>query len=406
MSAIVRVFTALAFAFALMVALPAPSAQAACIDARWCDTESEAQARALANCTDFPHWITPGPVAVKATHPNQTVGGVLYVGGYTAFGGPGKNVGCNTYSPHSQPVYWRAEQAPNLCGEKPPLGPQGVSGAAQACFEGCMYSGGGSTNVCLGGNSYCFASVWNATGAQCAEGAPSFAPNHKPDQEVCTAANGYTHCVQQSGRQCVTSGSGVRSCWDPGQEAQRMTTDGSEGASRVKDPATPAPAPAMENPTATSNQSTTINGQTYNTTTYTGTGNNGGQGDTGDGGNDSGGNGEGDGQGEDEEDEGPGSAGGVGGDLYEGDDRTMAGIMAAHRARIMAAPILQAGTDFFEIDAGGAGCPVWTIPESDWNPPLVFDFFCMPELAGMLEIAGLVFLAFAAMYAFHVAIGD
>lgn len=359
----------------------------------YCDEQAEAMAKALSNPPKFPG-SNPGPTQVSL-HMNPP--GYDPAGYYNSY-----NVYPNGLPTDSGTATFKN---PTNCGNAQPITGKGVLGSATACHNGCGYTMGGN-GVCIGGNEYCFASTWNPTGQVCS-GGPGFNENHDPNREVCKTSGSFVHCVNSDGRQCVSSGRGSRMCWNPGEEAQRMTADGQEGASRVKDPATPQPPAAMENPTATGSQSTTINNTTYNTTTYTGTGNTGGQPSTGDGGNDGGtaGDGEGEGDGNDDEDK-PGSPGAQGDALYQGSGKTFETVSAAYFARMGNAPIISAVSGFFEVSVGAGTCPVWTWPESQWLPAFTFDLFCTGVLQTILNAAGIVLLIVAARYAFHIAIGN
>jgi hypothetical protein len=294
---------------------------------------------------------------------------------------------------------------PNNCGEKPPTGAQAVRGSSTACHEGCSYQQSGGAQVCVGAsNEYCYASSWTPTGQTCSTG-PGFDENHDPDKEVCTAAQGYTHCVQSSGRQCVTSSGGVRMCWDPGQTGPRAAADGEVGATRVEVPATPTPPPTMTDPApAGPPQTTIINENTYVTQPYIGTGSAPGQGDAG-----PGGDGDGDGSaddGSDDEGDDAGTPGSIGGDLYTGSDDTIGTVTSAYLDRVGDAPIMDAAGAFFDVSVSGAACPTWSVAQSEWLPALTFDFFCDPGLQTMLDVAGLLILVVAAYAAFHIAIGN
>lgn len=297
------------------------------------------------------------------------------------------------------------------CENEPPLTNQGAVGSFFLCSGGCRYEQD-ALGLCLGDGAtmWCRASTWTPTGGQCEVGDSTPRPINPNDRSCYTPPGGnYVHCADPNGRECVTTARGTVLCWDRDQTGPRMTGDGREGAGREKAPATPAPPEAMENPTSEGSSTSRSGGDTYNTNVFGGTGNTGGQANTGAGGSDAGQGGQGSGSGSgdgDGEGDGPGTPGGVGGDLYEGHGKTVGGVVGEFGTRMMGAPVVGAVTGFFTAPPSGGACPVWTIPATEWNDTLVFDFFCHQALQNILNIVGVILLAVAAFTAVHLFLGD
>lgn len=194
---------------------------------------------------------------------------------------------------------------PNNCAARPNYGGAMVSGASEFCHDGCAYTNAAEVSVCLGEGSamVCPGASWKPTGAECSSG-PAPLP-YDTNRDTCERKPGATHfqCVKPSGETCVTSAKGNRFCWRPGESGDRMTADGSEGATKGPGTQQQAPPPSMTDPqpqgtsttTTTTNNSSTVNA----TTVFAGSGNTGGQSNVGPGGRDTGtGQGEGEGDGE------------------------------------------------------------------------------------------------------------
>lgn len=194
---------------------------------------------------------------------------------------------------------------PKNCAARPNYGGAMVSGASEFCHDGCAYTNAAEVSVCLGEGSamVCPGASWKPTGAECSSG-PAPLP-YDTNRDTCERKPGATHfqCVKPSGETCVTSAKGNRFCWRPGESGDRMTADGSEGATKGPGTQQQAPPPSMTDPqpqgtsttTTTTNNSSTVNA----TTVFAGSGNTGGQSNVGPGGRDTGtGQGEGEGDGE------------------------------------------------------------------------------------------------------------
>ena len=102
---------------------------------------------------------------------------------------------------------------------------------------------------------------------------------------------------------------------------------------------------------------------------------------------------------------GTGTVGSLG-NLYTPTGDTTASAVADFKANIQQAPLSAAVSGFFSVGSVGGSCPVWTLPESQWNPPMTFDFYCRPELSDILDGAKVVVLIACAYMAWRVAMGD
>jgi hypothetical protein len=94
------------------------------------------------------------------------------------------------------------------------------------------------------------------------------------------------------------------------------------------------------------------------------------------------------------------------GDLYTPSTDTTASVVADFQAKVQQAPIASSVTGFFQVNAMGGACPVWTMPANEWMPALTFDFYCRPELQDILDLARVVVLIACAYVAFRIAFGD
>lgn len=160
------------------------------------------------------------------------------------------------------------------------------------------------------------------------------------------------------------------------------------------------------NPKFPPQTTTTITNNTTITTTLT-TGTTGSGTDAGGpGGTDGGEPGDGSGGGSgDGEGDGPGQAGAVPSFAAApwGDERTVSSVIAAHKARIEAAPIAQATTGFFTVQASGS-CPTWTLPATAYTPSVVMDFWCVSELSTVWTVIGAVCLICFGWVAFRIGV--
>lgn len=112
-----------------------------------------------------------------------------------------------------------------------------------------------------------------------------------------------------------------------------------------------------------------------------------------------GGSGSGSGSGDgDGDDDGPGSPGGQVGDLYTSDGKTVAGIFNAFRSRVGDSPLIDAITNFFSAQGGGA-CPVFSIGASTYWEAMSFDGHCSGDFLAALQSIGWVLMAAAALLA-------
>lgn len=94
------------------------------------------------------------------------------------------------------------------------------------------------------------------------------------------------------------------------------------------------------------------------------------------------------------------------GTLYTPSTDTTASVVADFQEKVQQAPIASSVTSFFQVNATGGACPVWTMPASQWLPALTFDFYCRPELQDILDWARVVILITCAYVAFQIAMGD
>lgn len=311
--------------------------------------------------------------------------------------------------------YWAAEcpvgvewnDATKRCGTgcegKPDLPNQSWTGDGGACVDGCMYAPLIGAGVPAGrvqlieGVRHNWGTLAVA-GATCTAGEETSLTPHDPNKPVCVATgNGFSECVEPSGRHCVTGSQGGRYCWEPGQSGPRSNSQGTEGASKTPEGQTAQKPPNMPDATGTQGATTTINNTTTTTTTWVGSGGTPGQGNVGEGGRDSG-TGEGDGEGD-----GPGSVGaGVGG-LYESDGKTVESVYNDFKARVEGSPIRGAVAGFFATPSGG-GCPTFTLPASTFWEANTFDHHCSGQLSTVLAWMGYLVLAVAGFFAVRIAI--
>jgi len=67
---------------------------------------------------------------------------------------------------------------------------------------------------------------------------------------------------------------------------------------------------------------------------------------------------------------------GPGGELYEKGERTIADSLQDFRGTVSGSPVMSAVTGFFTVGNIGGTCPVFTVPATDWNPPIPYDAHC------------------------------
>lgn len=294
------------------------------------------------------------------------------------------------------------------CANRDPLGSHSARGSMTVCSDGCQYEQGQGVCIGSGTTAYCYAKEWHPTGAQCSAG--DAVPNpHDPNNDTCrSTGGGWNECVKPNGEHCVTGPAGTRMCWTPGETGTKNDGSGKEWGNRQPEGNPTPPPPNIENPsqdTSTADKGGVSGdgvGGSFVIGAGSGTGNSGGQHNTGSGGS---GNGAGSGQ-EGDGDGDHGAPGAVGGDLYEGSDKTVASVASAFKTRIEAAPIAAAASGFFSAPSGGGSCPIWTVPANEYLPAMTFDFFCMSQLQTLMNLAGWLILAIAGYKAFHIAIGD
>lgn len=100
-----------------------------------------------------------------------------------------------------------------------------------------------------------------------------------------------------------------------------------------------------------------------------------------------------------------GNADGQIGGIYTGNPSTPGQAYQSFVAQVRTAPIMQAATSFFTVNASGS-CPTWHFAGNPyWGPSgLDFTLFCDPAMLTLLQLAGLIVLATAAFSAFRIAI--
>jgi hypothetical protein len=209
----------------------------------------------------------------------------------------------------------------------------------------------------------------------------------------------------RTGKRSVSSRTGNSARVRPGETGQKTDRDVAQKRNPGTDttPPTPPPGETMNPKYPPQTTTTTVNNTTITTTLTTGTTGSGTDAG-GPGGTDSGQPGDGSGSGDGEGD-GPGQAGAVPSfaDAPWGDERTVASVIAAHKARIEAAPIAQATTGFFTVQASGS-CPTWTLPATPYTPSVVMDFWCVSELSTVWTVIGAVCLICFGWVAFRIGV--
>lgn len=282
-------------------------------------------------------------------------------------------------------------------------------GNFDACFGGCSYNGGSVTErLVVAGKTYFRNSGLTPTGQTC-----TFAPDQTTEMtgDSCTKVGNLTQCVTKEGKHCAVASSGKRFCWEPNEAG--IKASGNEAATKAPEGTTIKPPPKAPNnggdwqQSGSGTVSTTTGGTTnnYNTTTWNssygnqGSGANGGGADGEGNGGSGDGSGEGDGDGDDWGEPGAGV-----GDLYEGTDKTVAGLVGQFWDQARAAPVFQGVTNFMGINATGGACPVFTLPASDFWNTMTFDAHCSGTWLALLQAMGWVVFAIASYVAVRIAV--
>lgn len=227
-----------------------------------------------------------------------------------------------------------------------------------------------------------------------------------------------TQCLRSDGKHCAAASNGKQHCWDPTEygikaSGNEATTKAPEGVTSKPPPLPPANGGDWLQQ-AVAQITTAINGQASNSTVtrYQSSYGAGGQGSSGHGadgegkggsgsGSGLGGSGSGSGSGDgdgDGEGDGPGSPGGQLGDLYTSDGKTVASVFQAFRIRVSDSPLIDAITNFFSAQGGGA-CPVFSISASTYWEAMSFDGHCSGDFLAALQSIGWVLMAAAALLA-------
>lgn len=90
--------------------------------------------------------------------------------------------------------------------------------------------------------------------------------------------------------------------------------------------------------------------------------------------------------------------------LYTAKGKTMASVLNAFSSAIQQAPWYTATTGWFNVTVGGAACPVWVVPKTDYTPSVdLSTVFCSQQAVTIYGIAGLAVIVMAAWAAFRIA---
>lgn len=114
------------------------------------------------------------------------------------------------------------------------------------------------------------------------------------------------------------------------------------------------------------------------------------------------GTGSGDGNGNDDGNSPGGSGAGVG-ELYEGTDKTVLGIMQGFKSHIEASNFGSSVTSFMSVQGGGA-CPAINITASEWWDAMSFTAHCEGAFLAFLRAVGYVIFAMACYIAIKIAV--
>lgn len=337
--------------------------------------------------------------------------GCGYPAGRIGVGQAYYTTGCSTATQWNQ----YTEKCDIPCSEQPPLDGGLTRTAGSFCSGGCNYNvstANASTFQSNGGPITVYSAAGSQpTGESCTVGVDPAVSN---DNQLCAPLGaGQTACRKQNGDVCYSASTGRQICWQPGQTGEQTDADTMQKRNAGDQPIPPDSLQLPNGDTlsqsgepVTTNTTINNNGDTRNVTTTTtnyetGSGTNAGDtnsGEPGDGSGDGSGDGEGDGDGE-----GPGAPSEGVGDIYEGEGRTVADAFGEFKTRVMAAPIMGAGTQFLTVSVSGS-CPVFTVPATDYWDVLTFDYHCSGALADALALGAYLLLAVAAYTAFKVAL--
>lgn len=93
-------------------------------------------------------------------------------------------------------------------------------------------------------------------------------------------------------------------------------------------------------------------------------------------------------------------------DLYSADEEvgTYEEIFQAFSNRMQGSSIGTAASGFYNVNLGGAACPVWTIPSVMDMPPIEIDMFCNATMEAIWPWISAVLLATATWFGFRIAV--
>lgn len=260
---------------------------------------------------------------------------------------------------------------------------QGSDIPGSSCEYGCQTSNSVEFGGKGSGSWYASMSM-QTTGGQCSGGAVAPVLPPVPDVETKTPKQ------ESPEYKCAAAGMGFGTvngqvvCTAPPEETvtkkKEVVTDSTTG--QTKETTTTTTTNNTTNTTTTTTTTTVKDGSGNTVSTGTETSTKTGAGA---------GNGEGS--------EGAGAFSGPDGELYKKGERTIAQALAGFRSAVEGAPIYGAASGFFTVPNVGGSCPVFTLPASDFNPPIAFDAHC--GWGSYFEWAKIAILIAAAWVAFR-----
>lgn len=301
------------------------------------------------------------------------------------------------------------------CSAKAPLLNVSYQGTLASCSGGCEYAasvgqaGDSVTVVGSGAAAITRVARMTPTGQTCTVGA-EFQQVQPQTTDVCKQQGNLAQCVTADGRTCSVASSGKKFCWQPSEAGIKVSgneaaTKSPEGSAIKQPPKAPNNGGEWQQG-GTGQVSVTQGGTTnnYNTTNWNSSYGNQGSGANGGGADGEGNGGSGDGSGEGEGDDGWGEPGQGVGDLYEGTDKTIAGLMGNFFNQAKNAPVMQGVTNFMGVTSSGGQCPVFTVPATQFWDSMTFDGHCSGTWLQLLMACGWVALALSAYFAVRIAV--
>ncbi|MCL1592686.1 hypothetical protein M3O57_20375, partial [Xanthomonas nasturtii] len=265
-----------------------------------------------------------------------------------------------------------------------------------------------SETMTVGGRTYFSLAGAKPSGEACVYGDGTGQPVTSED---CVQSGSLTQCVKADGRQCAAASTGKQFCWSPGEAGVKKADNNNQAATKSPSNTSinaPKDAPANGGDWTVTGQGTVSETKGGTTTTSTITtfdssyGNTGtGKGDgTGTDGGSGGGTGDGDGEGDDD---GPGAPGQSVGELYQGTELTVDGLMREYYGKVSNTPILNSIRNFMMVQGGGS-CPVFALGATQWTPSLTFDAHCSGTVYNALIAMGWVLLAIVVYFAIRISV--